>query len=186
MNPPFSSQLFGFAVSVAAGVVLGAFYDVFRIWRTFFHTEKRAVFFQDVFYMVAVAFLTFLLALAVSFGEIRFYLLGGEAAGWFAYYFTVGQVTDRVFRFISRLLYRWLLRPLKRAARRCARCFGGKFRAIGNFAVKIAGNAKKCLKRRVIIVYNLGNRLPLRGKVKRKAKKGVLYNHESHQRPKTE
>ena len=186
MNPSFSSRLFGFAVSLAAGFLLGALYDVFRIWRTFFHTEKRAVFFQDVFYMIAVAFLTFLLALAVSFGEIRFYLLAGEAVGWFVYYFTVGQVTNCVFRFLSSLLYRWLLRPLSRAARRCACYFGGKFRIMGCFAAKIAGNAKKCLKRQGIIVYNLGNRLPLRRKVKRQAKKGVLYNHESHKRPKTE
>lgn len=179
MIVPLSSRLFGFAASIAAGFLLGAFYDVFRIWRTFLHTEKRAVFFQDLFYMAAAAVFTFLLALAVADGEVRAYLLAGEAAGWFSYYFTVGQVTGRLSRWVSRLLYRFLFRPLGRLFRRIRRFFVGKCQIFLAYLLKLARNAKKRLKRRRKVVYNR--------RVRIHADKGIskgLHNHESHQRAK--
>lgn len=179
MIAPLTSPLFGFIVSVAAGFLLGAFYDIFRIWRAFLHSEKRAVFFQDLFYMAMAAVFTFLLALAVSEGEVRYYLLGGEAVGWFAYYFTVGQVTGRLSRWISRLLYRFLFNPLGKLFRRVRGYFVGKCHIFLAFLLKLARNAKKCLKHRRKVVYNLRDRMY--------TEKGIskgLRDHESHKRTK--
>ena len=158
MVAALSFQLFGFAVSVAAGFLLGALYDVLRIWRDFLHSQRRAVFFQDFFYMVLCAFFTFLLALALSDGAVRFYLLAGEAVGWFVYYFTVGQVTSRLFRFLSGLLYRYLFNPLGGLLKRVAQWLCGKAKIFTKSLKKRAADWKKRLKHRGTIVYNRHNR----------------------------
>ncbi len=77
MYRTLSSQTFGFLVFFAAGVVLGAVYDVLRIWRAMFRSERRSVFFQDLIYMILAAYFTFLVNLAVNYGELRLYLFAG-------------------------------------------------------------------------------------------------------------
>lgn len=159
MVTPLSFQIFGFAASVAGGFLLGTLYDVLRIWRSLFHSQERAVFFQDFFYMVFCAFFSFLLALPLGSGAVRFYLLVGEAVGWFAYYFTVGQVTSRFFQAVSNFLYRYLFNPLGALLHRFSGWIAKKLCFVINLLKKSAGYWKKCLKQRVHLVYNRRNGL---------------------------
>ena len=64
-------------MALAVGFALGAFYDVFRIFRVFARSEKRQVIWQDIFVCFVAAVVSFLVALAVNWGEVRFYLLAG-------------------------------------------------------------------------------------------------------------
>ena len=180
ITPYLSYQVFGFAASVAAGFVLGAFYDVLRIWRTFFHSQARAVFFQDFFYMLFCALFSFLLALPLGGGAVRVYLLAGEAVGWLAYYFTFGQVTACVFRVISSFLYRYIFNPLGALFRRICGAFGKKVGTTVKFLKKKASSLKKRLKRKAKIVYNRRNERR-RGRQRRK----VVRKHESSRKTKT-
>lgn len=154
MNQPLASQLQGFYISIGVGVLLGLFYDVFRIFRTVFRSEKRAVFFQDLFYMICAAFVTFLTALGVNYGDVRFYILAGEAIGWCAYYLTVGMVTIRVFCFVSRVLHRFLIDPIKKVLRQFFHWIGCKLKILGKKVKTAAINQKKRLKQHRDIVYN--------------------------------
>lgn len=154
MNPTLSSQLQGFYISIGVGVALGLFYDVFRIFRTVFRSEKRAVFFQDLFYMVCAAFVTFLVAVGVNYGEVRFYILAGELIGWCAYYLTVGMVTIRVFCFVSRVLHRFLIDPVKKILRRLFAWIAGRLKIVGKKIKTAVINQKKRLKHYREIVYN--------------------------------
>lgn len=147
-------QLQGFQISILIGFLLGAFYDVFRIYRTVFGPEKRAVFFQDLFYMVCAAFLTFFLAVGVNYGEVRFYILAGEAVGWCLYYLTVGMVTYQVFRFVSHILRKYLFAPLRRYFTKISGWFGGKIKILCKNMKIAVQNRKKRLKQRKDIVYN--------------------------------
>jgi hypothetical protein len=156
---PLSFQIFGFAASVAGGFLLGALYDILRIWRSFFHSQERAVFFQDFFYMVFCAFFSFLLALPLGSGAVRFYLLVGEALGWAAYYFTVGQVTACFFRAISDFLYRYLFNPFGALLHRFSEWITQILRSAINLLKKLAWHWKKRLKQRVHLVYNRRNGL---------------------------
>jgi hypothetical protein len=175
LNLPLSSQLFGFAVSVAGGLVLGALYDLFRIWRILFRSGRRAVFFQDIFYLFLAALFTFLLALGVSLGEVRFYLVAGEAAGWLLYHFSVGLVTVRLFRFVAKVLNRFLFAPLKKLLL----TLWNFVKKILIFSVKsikkVFSNRKNSLKRRSKVVYN--QRKDHRGS--RRRKKDV-FRREGH------
>lgn len=154
MSSSLTLQFQGFVISVLAGILLGAFYDVFRIFRTVFRSEKRAVFFQDLFYMLCAAFVTFLLALGVNYGDVRFYILAGEVIGWCLYYLTVGMVTYQVFRFVTRIAHKFLIDPIKGLI---LKLFHWIFRKIKIFSKKVkivALNQKKRLKQHREIVYN--------------------------------
>jgi len=141
-------------ISIGAGVFLGAYYDIFRIFRTVFRSENRAVFFQDLFYMLSAAFVTFLLALGVNYGEVRFYILAGEIIGWCLYYLTVGMVTIQIFKWISYLLHRFLINPIKKLVFRFLHWIRNKANIIVKNVKKVALNRKKRLKHHDKIVYN--------------------------------
>ena len=154
MNSSLGSQFQGFVISVGVGVLLGAFYDVFRIFRTVFKSEKRAVFFQDLFYMLCAAFVTFLLALGVNYGDVRFYILAGEIIGWCLYYLTAGMITIQVFLFISHILHKFLIDPIKRIFLKLSHWIFGKIKIFGKKVKIVALNQKKRLKQHREIVYN--------------------------------
>lgn len=154
MNLSLTSQLQGFVISVAAGVFLGAYYDIFRIFRTVFQSERRAVFFQDLFYMLTAAFITFLLALGVNYGEVRFYILAGEAIGWCLYYLTVGMVTYRVFRFVAGIVRKFIIIPIKKILTKISHLIFSVMKIIGKNTKIVAANQKKRLKHHRQIVYN--------------------------------
>lgn len=154
MNLSLTAQLQGFVISIAAGVFLGAYYDVFRIFRTVFQSERRAVFFQDLFYMLTAAFVTFLLALGVNYGEVRFYILAGEAIGWCLYYLTVGMVTYRVFRFVSKIIRKFIIVPIKKLIAKISQFIFSIMKIIVKNTKIVAVNQKKRLKHHRGIVYN--------------------------------
>ena len=85
MNITLAEQLRGFWLSLGAGVLFGAVYDVFSLIRVVWAPPKRQLFLLDMISMLVLGLLTELLLLAVSSGEIRLYPLLGEALGFFAY-----------------------------------------------------------------------------------------------------
>lgn len=180
ITPVLSYQIFGFVVAIAAGFLLGALYDVLRIWRDFFHSRQRAVFFQDFFYMILCAFFSFLLALPLGSGAVRVYLLAGEAVGWFVYYFTIGQVTAIIFRAVSNFLYRHFFNPVGELFRRIVKWFGKKAARVIKFLKKKASGLKKCLKHKAEIVYNRHN-----GWGRKRRKHKVVRKYEGARKPKT-
>ncbi len=154
MDTALSSQAAGFVAFFASGVLLSAVYDILRIWRALFRSEKRSIFMQDFLSMILAALFTFLVNLGVNGGEIRLYLLFGEALGWCAWHFTIGFWTVRLFRLFSDFLYEKIFRPIQRALGRTAGNIGNKAVQFINVAKKFAFQGKKRLKRRGRIVYN--------------------------------
>ena len=47
---------------------------------------------------------TFLVALATNWGQIRFYMLAGEAIGFCIYFLTAGEITVRLAKLICKIL----------------------------------------------------------------------------------
>lgn len=154
LNLPLEAQLRGFLLAAAAGVLLGALYDVLRVYRILFRPPKGLVFALDVFTLCAAAIVTFLTSLAASRGVLRFYLFLGEAAGWAAYASTVGRVTVFLARGLLRLLERLVFRPLRRLRGALRAAAGRACRAARDLWKKIAPRRKKALKPDGDVVYN--------------------------------
>lgn len=104
--------------------------------------------------MLCAAFVTFLLALGVNYGDVRFYILAGEIIGWCIYYLTVGMVTYQVFRFVTHIAHKFLIDPIKALLFKFLHWIFRKLQLAGK-KVKIVGlNQKKRLKQHRDIVYN--------------------------------
>ncbi len=87
-----ASQTKGFLFSLGFGFIMGAIYDVFRIVRTSISKGKKIQIFFDVAYCILLAFLTFIFFITVNEGEIRIYLLLGEAIGFAVYSLSMGTI----------------------------------------------------------------------------------------------
>ncbi len=109
MEVTLSSQLLSLGISALIGLALAVVYDVFRVTRILFRTGKIVMYVQDILFGIAAAFVTFLLALAVNSGEIRFYIIGGELIGMMVYFFTVGRITVRIAKWIHRICVKFSL-----------------------------------------------------------------------------
>lgn len=155
------TQLYSLFLSCGFGFFLGVYYDVFRVIRLIMRSGKRSVFFQDLLFFSTAAVFTFLFALIVTAGALRWYLFVGELIGFFAYYFTIGRVVaafaERVCALILRLWRGlwlgifWPFRMLGRLLRRPAAVLKEKIQNAGKKAVLFF---KKGLKRAASVVYN--------------------------------
>ena len=104
MEISLTDQMQGFYLACIAGAVLGLLFDVFRIVRILLNCKKISVFFQDLFCMFVAGVATFLVALATNWGQIRFYMLAGEAIGFCIYFLTAGEITVRLAKLICKIL----------------------------------------------------------------------------------
>lgn len=145
MGQSLASQPVIFGYACLFGAVLGLYYDIFRIIRLLTASERRHVFLQDVFYLFTCGVLTYLFTFAVNYGELRFYILAGEAIGWCIYYLTIGAITLRVSTLVVTFLetcIHWLkchiFLPLFRVVGREMRFAIRPFKWFLNFSKKVS------------------------------------------------
>ena len=119
--------------ALVLGVILGAIYDIFRIFRLCFNfgvnygtkNKKRelfntlAVFFEDLLYFIICSCVACVFIFYMNSGRFRSVALLGALAGFTAYHFTLGRVvmicSDRIIRFVKKLLkfiFRYTFFPL--------------------------------------------------------------------------
>ncbi len=134
-----NTQLYSFLISCLFGIGYCIFYDMFRAIRKVKKHSAVVVFFEDIIYFSIIGIVTFLLQLAFSAGEIRFYLLFGIFLGFLIWNFTVSK-------FLIRLLVFLITSIIK--AYKTVYIFSNKiFIQITAFFAKIALKIKKTLKK---------------------------------------
>lgn len=116
------SQVQGFLLSMAIGVVIGVLYDLFRILRLSFTDNKVVVVLQDILFWSVSAVLSFLFVFVVNNGEFRAFLAIGELAGFAIYYFTLGVLVIKVSG--------WLVQGIKGALKFFLKIFLFPFKRI--------------------------------------------------------
>ena len=119
------------------------------------------IFFQDLFFFVSAAILTFFFALTVTGGELRFYLFLGLGIGFTAYYFTIGRVVMafaetavRAVLAVWHWFWRLVFAPFRLLGRLLRRPLGFLQKLCGAALEKVCLFLKKGLKRAVHLVYN--------------------------------
>ena len=108
----FNVQLTGrlLAASLLCGVLSASVYDVFRAAGAFFPQGKVLVFVRDVAFCASYAAAMCVLFYNFTGGRIRLFAILASAAGFAAYYFTIGRLTkaasERLHSFLARLCAR--------------------------------------------------------------------------------
>ena len=99
-----SRQLLSFGVSLLFGVGYGIYYAVFKAIRRSFRHTAFSIFLEDIIFFFTSAVVTFLLMLALSAGEIRFYILLGILIGFCVFYFILAESVSLGIAFIIKVL----------------------------------------------------------------------------------
>lgn len=154
-------QLGGIWLSLLTGFGLAVVYDSFRVLRTVLWGREQTSAILDFFFMLFCGIITYLLALAVDFGRVRFFLVACEIIGACVYFLTIGALTNylastlhRVFAWCKAQWLRLFVRPVQKLLKKAGSLLirGGK--VTGNFLKKRAKKRKNPLKRWSRLVYN--------------------------------
>lgn len=100
------SQLLEVIRFAGVGVLLGLWYDLFRLLRLLTRPPARRIFVEDLLFFAGAAAATLLLALPISSGRIRLFHLLALTVGFICYYHTVGRLLYRIARLLVGLLER--------------------------------------------------------------------------------
>ncbi len=102
-----NQQLTVFLCSLGVGFLLGIIYDLLRGVRLSVSDSKPLLVIFDILYFLILSFITFIFILALNKGEVRLYIIFGEAIGLLFYYFSFGiaaiKLTDKIIAFLKKL-----------------------------------------------------------------------------------
>ncbi len=96
MGSTVASQLTIFLFSAILGAALGVIYDIIGVFNAVIKENLARIFVQDVLYFIVSAVITFMYMLVTNGGEIRIYIVVGEAVGWLIYRATVGKFIYKI------------------------------------------------------------------------------------------
>ncbi len=159
-----SGQLLELLKAAGMGVLLGLYYDVYRVARIVMRPSARVVFWQDMAFFSTASVLTFLFLMTVNGGRLRIYLLLGLLVGFAVYYLTVGRlvvrfadVVTRVIAFLWGGFWRGISWPFRRMGRLLERPFRRLLSAGKGRVKKFREFLKKRLKPEGDLLYNEKN-----------------------------
>lgn len=157
-----AQQTKSFLLSLGMGFLLGIIYDLVRIIRISISKSKTGVILSDLFFCAIACMCTFLFCLTVNEGEIRLYLVLGEIAGFFTYYFSLGVIifsySEKIIGFIKRLIrsvLRIILSPFKWVFKKLKSFFKKIINKKHKNSKKLKNKSKFLLKVNKLLLYNL-------------------------------
>ena len=93
-----------FLWSIALGLVLGAIYDLIRAVRMLIRARKLHVIISDIIFFAVCGVATSLFALPFNKGDVRAFIIFGEAAGFLIYRLTLGSIMGKFYSHIAVIL----------------------------------------------------------------------------------
>ncbi len=85
------SQALTLLATLAAGAIVGVFFDLYRVARSVLRLGRLATAIADVCFWLFAASVVFAFLLAMCWGEVRFYVFVGFAVGFATYRAVLGQ-----------------------------------------------------------------------------------------------
>ncbi len=142
-----TEQILAFLYSLCLGIIFCLFYDVFRAFRFAVKLNDFYIFLQDIFYFISIAFVTFLFLLAVTNGEIRFFVIFGISLGFLVCYFTVSKY---FIKFLT-----MIFKGFAAISKKINAFLNGLFAKADSFITKIFNIIKNTFKKGLKIVKGL-------------------------------
>ena len=102
-----------FLCSIVLGLILGALYDLLRAVRMLVRARGVSVAVTDVVFFTVCGVITSLFALPFNKGDVRAFIIFGEAVGFLAYRLTLGSVMGKFYSHLARFLRTFLQKIYK-------------------------------------------------------------------------
>lgn len=103
-----AQQTVWFLASVAMGAVLAVAYDMVRAVRMLIRCSRAHILVSDILFFFFAGILTTLFALPFSKGDVRAFMVFGEAVGFLTYRLTLGSIFGKFYAVIARLLRQFI------------------------------------------------------------------------------
>ncbi len=121
----------------AAGGMLGAVFDLFRLCRRMIHHSTAAVVAEDLMFALALFLISFYGLVTKTNGVFRWFFLAGETAGFFLYLLTVSRFVLHCAEKILRVLFKMLL-----CCKRFSHFLFGKIHFLANKLIFFTKNSR--------------------------------------------
>lgn len=104
MNELLSSQLYVFLIYCFSGVLIGIFFDIFRILRKSFKTADFVTYIEDIFFWIFTGVFLIYIIFKFNNGEIRSYIFIGIGVGISIYLLIFSRFFIKISLFILNIL----------------------------------------------------------------------------------
>ena len=104
MELSLSAQTAYFLWSLVFGLALGILYDIVRAVRMVLRAGRVHVMISDIVFFAICGVLTSLFALPFNKGDVRGFIIFGEAVGFLTYRLTLGSVMGKMYAVLARVL----------------------------------------------------------------------------------
>lgn len=108
-----SDQTVYFLCSIVLGLVLGALYDLLRAVRMLLRSRSVSVAVTDVVFFTVCGVITSLFALPFNKGDVRAFIVFGEAVGFVSYRLTLGSIMGKFYSHLALFLRTFLQKIYK-------------------------------------------------------------------------
>ena len=147
------NQIITFMLSIALGGIFYLLYDVIRAVRKVGFNSSLAVNIIDLIIWIIFAFATFIFLMARTNGEIRGYVLFGEAIGFVLIRASISKIWFRILRFVL-LKIAYIKRKIDTRFYTFTDNVETRILKRLKYAFKLLKSIKKCLKNIAKLLYN--------------------------------
>lgn len=102
-SPEIISESATLGKALLTGVVLGVYYDVFRIIRRIIPCNYANILAQDLFFWTTSAVFVFFVTIKLNGGVVRYIFIAAVLGGWVFYMLTFGAIVMAAVNFIVRV-----------------------------------------------------------------------------------
>lgn len=95
--------------AIVLGFFVGLFYELLRLVKNFLPHKKIIIAIKDIVFFIVFAVCIFLFYVKVGDGELRLYYIIFAFLGFFAYLFTFGKIIQRILKWFSVWVKKFLL-----------------------------------------------------------------------------
>lgn len=143
---PLTQQIAAFVLIIILGMLIGIFYDLYRVIRNFWHPKAKGTVLGDALFWFLITILGFSYLIFSTWGEVRIYVFLAIALGaWLYFRIFSGYVRVFLLGMFSFLLgfLHTVFKILKIPLKICRQVVQIPFRFLGYFVLSVGKGLRK-------------------------------------------
>ena len=107
-----NNQFYIFLIYIASGMIIGIFFDIFRVLRKSIKTSNLITYIEDTIFWIIVGFFLIWEIFTISYGELRSYIFIGLIIGLVIYMISVSKyfikINVKIITYVKKIILKIL------------------------------------------------------------------------------